>query len=170
MAYTWHISTRFKWHFRWVPMADGDPIVKALQRLVQEMEGSRCVSVEFSHVFTSKMAISTKYQWEFQDPIHGGTLVPYFWPYELWGYSPTYHFQSFFSYNLPCFTHEKKNSPGLWSETTSAPPRWLPRAFLGVSGWGGQYEEYRNIPIWTPGWWWLVSMNGLWLSIQLGME
>ena len=20
-------------------------------------------------------------QWEFQDPIHGGTLVPYFWPY-----------------------------------------------------------------------------------------
>ena len=87
MAYTWHISTRFKWHFRWVPMADGDPIVKALQRLVQEMGGSRCVSVEFSHVFTSKMAISTKYQWEFQDPIHGGTIVPYFWPYELWGYS-----------------------------------------------------------------------------------
>jgi hypothetical protein len=27
------------------------------------------------------------HQWEFQDPIHGGTLVPYGWPYELWGYS-----------------------------------------------------------------------------------
>ena len=23
-------------------------------------------------------------QWEFQDPIYGGTLVPYVWPYELW--------------------------------------------------------------------------------------
>ena len=26
-------------------------------------------------------------KWSFQDPIYGGTLVPYFWPYELWGYS-----------------------------------------------------------------------------------
>jgi len=24
---------------------------------------------------------------DLQDPIDGGTLVPYFWPYELWGYS-----------------------------------------------------------------------------------
>ena len=26
---------------------------------------------------------------DLQDPIHGGTLVPYVWPYELWGYSLT---------------------------------------------------------------------------------
>ena len=24
---------------------------------------------------------------DLSDPIDGGTLVPYFWPYELWGYS-----------------------------------------------------------------------------------
>jgi len=24
---------------------------------------------------------------DLQDPIHGGSLVLYFWPYELWGYS-----------------------------------------------------------------------------------
>jgi hypothetical protein len=24
---------------------------------------------------------------DLQDPIDGGMLVPYFWPYELWGYS-----------------------------------------------------------------------------------
>ena len=26
---------------------------------------------------------------DLQDPTDGGTLVPYVWPYELWGYSLT---------------------------------------------------------------------------------
>ena len=32
--------------------------------------------IECSHVLTQR-----KNQWEFQDPMHGGTLVPFVWPY-----------------------------------------------------------------------------------------
>ena len=39
-------------------------------------------------------------QWDFQDPIYGGTnLVPYFWPYELWGDSEKKILQFFGSWN-----------------------------------------------------------------------
>ena len=64
MAYTWHIHGIYLpgssyIHFRWVPMADGDPIVKALQRRVQEMEGGGvCISGVFTCVYQQNSNIN----------------------------------------------------------------------------------------------------------------
>ena len=50
------------------PWRTGIPLWKLCSDGSKKWKGAGCVSVEFSHVFTSKIAISTRYEWEFQDP------------------------------------------------------------------------------------------------------